>query len=89
MTFLFDGSSIKFQTQFRCNDFIFCFHCSFPLNLGLSSDYFASVTVTNSLQTGAKVTLHVDPQAKPKFFKPCILPFSFKEKVESWKDWKP
>ena len=33
--------------------------------------------------TGGKITLHVDPQAKLKFFKARTLPFSFKEKVEA------
>ena len=33
--------------------------------------------------TGGKVTLHVDPQTKPKFFKARTLPFSLKEKVET------
>ena len=32
--------------------------------------------------TGGKVTLHIDPQVKPKFFKACTLPFSLKDKVE-------
>ena len=29
--------------------------------------------------TGGKVTLHVDPQAQPKFFKARTLPFSLKD----------
>ena len=33
--------------------------------------------------TGGKVTLHVNPQAQPKFFKARTLPFSLKEKVET------
>ena len=33
--------------------------------------------------TGGKVTLHVDPQTKPKFFKARTLPFSLKDKVET------
>ena len=32
--------------------------------------------------TGGKVTLHIDLQVKPKFFKVRTLPFSIKEKVE-------
>ena len=32
--------------------------------------------------TGGKVTLHVDPQVKPKFFKARTLPISLKDKVE-------
>ena len=31
---------------------------------------------------GGKVTLHVEPQVKPKFFKARPLPFSLKDKVE-------
>ena len=31
---------------------------------------------------GGKVTLHIDPQVKPKFFKARTLPFSLKDKVE-------
>ena len=31
----------------------------------------------------ALLTLHVDPQAKPKFFKARTLPYSLKEKVET------
>jgi len=31
---------------------------------------------------GGKITLQVDPQSKPKFFKICTLPFSCKKK---WK----
>ena len=39
---------------------------------------------SNGLGTykGGKATLHIDPEAKPKFFKACTLPFSLKEKVE-------
>lgn len=32
--------------------------------------------------TKGEGTLHIDPEAKPKFFKACTLPFSLKEKVE-------
>ena len=32
--------------------------------------------------TGGKITLHIDPQVKPKFFKARTLPLSIKEKVE-------
>ena len=32
--------------------------------------------------TGGRVTLHVDPQVKPKFFKARTLPISIKDKVE-------
>ena len=44
-----------------------------------------SVVFTEGLGTftGEKVTLHVDPQTKPKFFKARTLPYSLKEKVET------
>ena len=70
-------SSITMDWTELCNN-----HCCYSLSLQGILDQHAEVFQTLSAASNLEAVIHIEPEAKPRFFKPRTVPYAIKPKVE-------